>query len=228
MCLDTTEADQMIQAASQADRILTVYQNRRWDGDFLTVKNALESGNLGRIFHIESSVNGFYFPDGWRGTKACGGGMLYDWGAHLCDQICTLMRPAKPISVYAISHAGAHEVDIETQTTAIIKFDNGTTAEIDVGCMSHISRPRWLIRGDEGAFMMPDWQSASITTKDGEDSVQVEESRWHDIYQNVAGHLTKGADLIVKADDVRTSIQVIEAAFQSAETGEAVHIGGKH
>jgi predicted dehydrogenase len=227
MCLNAQEADQMISAAENAAKMLTIYQNRRWDGDFLTVRKVIESGVLGDVFQIESSVNGFYFPDGWRGIRACGGGMLYDWGAHLVDQICTLMRPAEPISVFAVSHAGAHDVDIETQTTAMIKFDNGVSAEIDVGCMSYIARPRWLIRGDRGAFAMPDWQSATLTTAEGGDSVQVEESNWHGIYQNVADHLAKGTDLAVQARDVAQSIGVIEAAFKSAETGEVEHLGGK-
>jgi predicted dehydrogenase len=226
MCLNAKEADQMINAANDAGKLLTIYQNRRWDGDFLTVKKVLESGRLGKVFQIESSVNGFYFPDGWRGVKEFGGGMLYDWGAHLCDQICTLMRPAKPISVYAVSHDGAHEVDIETQTTALVRFDNGVSAEIDVGCMSYISRPRWLIRGEKGAFVMPDWHTAKLVSAEGEEEVPVEPSDWHAIYADVADHLTKGTPLAVQARDVRTAMQVIDAAFESATTGEVAKIGG--
>jgi predicted dehydrogenase len=152
--------------------------------------------------------------------------MLYDWGAHLTDQICTLLRQAMPVSVYAVSHEGAHDVDIETQTTAMIKFDNGASAEIDVGCMSHITRPRWLIRGDEGAFIMPDWETARIRTAEGKTKVDVQPSDWRGIYQNVADHLTKGTPLAVCATDVRTAIQVIDAAFTSAKTGEVARIGG--
>ena len=152
--------------------------------------------------------------------------MLYDWGAHLCDQLCTLMRPAKPLSVYAVSHQGAHAVDIETQTTAAVKFDNGVSAEIDVGCMSHISRPRWLIRGDAGAFCMPDWNHAFIKTAAGETQIDVEKPNWKAIYQNVADHLIKRTPLAVKAADARNAMQVIDAAFESSETGEVVKIGG--
>ncbi len=228
MCLDVAEADEMIRAANEAGRLLTVYQNRRWDGDFLTVQKVLQSGQLGELFQIESSVNGFYFPDGWRGVKQCGGGMLYDWGAHLVDQICTLMRPAQPTSVYAISHAGAHDVDIETQTTAMITFDNGVSAEIDVGCMSHIARPRWLIRGNKGALSMPDWNTAVIKTAQTETRIDVEKPNWRAIYQNVADHLTKGRHLHVTAKDVRSAMQVLDAAFLSANTGEVAKIGGKN
>ena len=136
------------------------------------------------------------------------------------------MRPAKPVSVYAVSHYGAHDVDIETQTTAMIRFDNGVSAEIDVGCMSYVSRPRWLIRGEKGAFVMQDWHSAKIVTADGEEHVAVEPSDWHAIYQGVADHLTKGTPLAVTAHDVRSAMQVIDAAFTSAKTGEVARIGG--
>jgi len=224
MCLNTAEANEMIAAASEAGKLLTVYQNRRWDGDFLTVQKVIQSGVLGDIFQIESSVNGYYFPDGWRGVKRFGGGMLYDWGAHLCDQICTLLRPAKAASVFAVSHSGAHDVDIETQTTATISFDSGVTAEIDVGCMSYLQRPRWLIRGTNGALLMSDWHAATVKTANGEETVQVEDSTWHSIYQNVADHLNKGAELIVKPNDVAESIAMIDAAFQSASTGETIRI----
>lgn len=227
MCLNVQEANQMISAAQSAGKMLTVYQNRRWDGDFLTVKGVLKSGRLGRVFQVESCVNGYYFPDGWRGIKHFGGGMLYDWGAHLTDQLCTLMRPSQPESVYAVSHCGAHAVDIETQTTALIRFDNGTSAEIDVGCMSYISRPRWLIRGEYGAFVMPDWQSAKLVTANGEENVPVLPSDWHAIYQDVADHLTRGNPLAVTAEDVRTAMRIIDGAFESAATGNVVAIGGK-
>ena len=75
---------------------------------------------------------------------------------------------------------------------------------------------------------MPDWHSAKIVTEEGEEEVMVEASAWHSIYQNVADHLIKGTELAVTAQDVRSAIQVIDAAFLSSETGEVVRIGGKH
>ncbi|MBA3726831.1 MAG: Gfo/Idh/MocA family oxidoreductase [Armatimonadetes bacterium] len=225
MCLNTKEADSMIAAAKEAGKTLTVYQNRRWDGDFLTVKMVLESGAVGRVFQVESSVNGWWYPAGWRGIRACGGGMLYDWGAHLVDQIVQLILPAMPKIVFAVSHAGAHDVDIETQSTVTVLFDNGVSAEIDVGCMSHIARPRWLIRGDKAAFHMPDWKHATLKDQGGEVQIGVEEDRWADLYKNLSRHLNYGEELAVKPEQSRTVMAVIDAAFASAETGKSVAIG---
>jgi len=222
MCLNTAEADAMIDAAEQAGKMLTVYQNRRWDGDYLTVRKHLPE--LGKLFQIESSVNGWWFPGGWRGVKKQGGGMLYDWGAHLADQLVQLMLPAKPRTVFANSHHGVHDVDIETQTTVDIIFDNGVTAQIDVGCMSHLTRPRWFIRGEAGALLMQDWEHCQIKTADGEREIEGEKPNWQGIYDNVSRHLNRGEQLAVKPGEVRIAISIIEAAFQSAESGEAVHL----
>lgn len=228
MCLNTQEADEMINASKAAGKMLTVYQNRRWDGDYLTVRKVIESGALGNIFQIESSVNGWWFPGGWRGVKAHGGGMLYDWGAHLTDQLVQLMLPAKPKTVFASSHFGVHDVDVETQSTVVILFDNGVTAEIDVGCISHYTRPRWLIRGEKAALKMQDWESASLRGQfdglNGELKIDVEKGNWVAFYENVSRHLNRGEDLVVKPEEVRIAISIIEAAQQSAASGRAVEL----
>lgn len=221
MCLNLAEADAMIAAAKEADRMLTVYQNRRWDGDFLAVREIAASGALGEIFQIESSVNGWWFPEGWRGVKSCGGGMLYDWGAHLADQLVQLMLPAKPKTVFAVSHAGGHDVDIETQTTALILFDNGVSAEIDVGCSSRICRPRWLIRGTQGALEMRDFKSGMLKTDSREEPVEAKPDDWPAAYRHVSAHLLNGEELAVKPEEVRIGIAIIEAAFESAASGRA-------
>lgn len=225
MCMDLNEADAMIAAAREAGKALTVYQNRRWDGDFRTAKKVLASGALGKVFQIESSVNGWWYPAGWRGVKACGGGMLYDWGAHLVDQMVQLMLPAMPRTVFATSHAGVHDVDVETQTTAMIVFDNGVSAEIDVGCMSHITRPRWLIRGEKAAFQMADRQHAILKTENGEESIVVEQDRWAELYTNLGRHLNCGEELAVKPEHCRIAMAVIDAMMKSAETGTSVRVG---
>lgn len=229
MCLDAREADEMISAAKTAGKMLTVYQNRRWDGDYLTVKKVIESGALGSVFQIESSVNGWWFPAGWRGVKSHGGGMLYDWGAHLLDQIVQLMLPARPKTVYATNHYRVYDVDVATQTTAIITFDNGVVAEIDVGCISHHTRPRWLIRGDKAAMKMENWDEAYVRGEVGglygEMKVELEKSRWDAFYRNVSRHLNFGEPLAVLPEEVRISIAIIEAARKSAETGKSVDLG---
>ncbi len=225
MCLSVAEADEMIETAEKAGKMLTVYQNRRWDGDYLTVKKVMDSGVLGRVFSIESSVNGFWAPPGWRAIKAHGGGMLYDWGAHLIDQLIQL-NLGTPKTVFAQMHYGGQPVDTETHATVSVNFEGGVFAQIDVGCVSHITRPRWLIRGEKGAFIMPDWENARIKYLSGEETIEedvkVEHSQWDAFYENVSKHLNEGAELEVKPRDVRKAIAVIESAFRSAELNQSV------
>lgn len=228
MCLNTKEADEMIQAASEAGRVLTVYQNRRWDGDFLTVRKVLETNALGKVFSIESCVNGWWCPPGWRGEKAKGGGMLYDWGAHLSDQLVQLAHPAKPKTVFATLHYGGHPVDVETHATVVVTFDNDIMAQFDVGCISHYSRPRWLIRGEKAALFMKDWNTATVKGAlcglEGELSLPVEKTDWHAFYRNVSRHLLEGEELAVKPEQARLALRIIEAAFESGATGKAINV----
>lgn len=228
MCLNVPECDAMIAAANEAGKTLMVYQNRRRDGDYLTVRSVLESGMLGKMFSIESSVNGHWFPAGWRGVKKHGGGMLYDWGAHLVDQIVQIMLPAKPASVFATLYSGGHDVDIETQDTVVISFENGTMAQIDVGCISWQTRPRWLIRGEKGALQMPDWETLKVRGLFngivGELNVPVEKGRWEEFYPAVSRHLNEGGPNPVDPAEVRIVMQIIDAAFESAKTGASVSL----
>ncbi|MER3412683.1 MAG: hypothetical protein C4340_02785 [Armatimonadota bacterium] len=230
MCLSVAEADAMIDAATEAGRMLSVYQNRRWDGDYLLVRSVIKSGVLGAVFQIESSVNGHWFPVGWRGSKEHGGGMLYDWGAHLADQLVQLMNPVKPRLVFATQHYGGHEgVNVETQTTVSITFENDVVAQFDVGCVSHLSRPRWLVRGEDAALRMEGWDTALVRgairgSLSGDLTLKAPESTWRTVYENVRDHLLDGKELAVKPEEVRCSIAILEAARQSAATGETVRL----
>lgn len=229
MCLNTQEADEMICAADDAKKMLTVYQNRRWDGDFLTIRRLIDSGLLGSIFSIESSVNGHWFPGGWRGVKKHGGGMLYDWGAHLSDQLVQIMLPARPITVFATFHHTGHDVDVETQATVAIQFDNGVMAQVDVGCVSWLTRPRWLVRGERGAALMQDWDNCKVRGRFegqivGELTVPVEPSAWNQFYPSVSAHLSEGCSLPVDPAEVRIAIGILEAAFESGRTGASVKL----
>ena len=92
LCLTVAEADQIIRTAAANDRVLTVYQNRRWDPDFVAVRRAVETGLLGDVFNVETFVGGFEHPcRTWHSDTAVSGGAGYDWGSHHVDWVLLLL-----------------------------------------------------------------------------------------------------------------------------------------
>ena len=100
--LSSAEAAELIQLARSRKRLLSVYQNRRWDGDFLTVRKLLDGDRLGRLVMFESHYDRFrQLPrlHAWREDGSAGGGVLFDLGSHLVDQALVLF--GVPQSVWA-------------------------------------------------------------------------------------------------------------------------------
>lgn len=163
MCLTTAEADRMIAAAKKNKVFLGVFHNRRWDGDFLTIKKVIDEGLLGRVFQIESCVGSYGSPRrGWRGVKELAGGHLYDWGAHMVDHallFCGGAAKAKVESVYATSEFRKWDITVESHVRAQINFKDtggctgGLRFIIEVSRLCRIPKPRWFVLGEEGALV---------------------------------------------------------------------------
>lgn len=97
--LSSSDLEEVLPAAKVNNRLFVVHQNRRWDEDYLTIKRILAENRLGEIHRIESRVHGSRgIPGDWRQLKECGGGMVYDWGVHILDQILQLI-PGKIAAV---------------------------------------------------------------------------------------------------------------------------------
>ncbi len=242
MCLTTAEADEMIAEARRNQRMLSVFQNRRWDGDYLTVKKAIETGLLGRPLVFETAVMRYGQPRGWRAVRAQMGGILFDWGAHLVDQ-ALLLVPSKVVSVTGFSQFEQPDTDIESYARCQIRFENGVLYSVEVSNLAHLGKPRWLVLGDKGALVKEglDPQEAAMNRgeieKAREDPAYYARVRaslagqtcdmvlttlqgdWRKYYQNIANHLLQGEELAVKPEEVRRAVAVLEASKQSAETG---------
>ena len=112
--LTTAEADELIELAAAADRRLSVFHNRRWDGDFLTVRRGVEDGVLGEVTTFVSRYDRFRpVPKGsWKEAAGPGSGLLWDLGPHLIDQALVLFGP--PRTVWAdlgVQRPGVEAVD---------------------------------------------------------------------------------------------------------------------
>ena len=231
MCLDIAEADSMIAASNRNNVMLSVFQSRRWDSDYLTVKKAIEAGLLGEIFLVESSVTWYREPKGWRRERKHGGGHLYDWGAHLIDQ-AVQMIDSEAETVFCDYQYRVWDTEVENHVKCLIRFKNRLLYEIDVGNVSQIEKQRWQVLGELGTLTKQDiglGQKAKIRTHTGgitaDMKIESVPAEWRDYYVNISQALNEGAELAVNPEEVRNGIAIIEAAVKSAETGESVRIG---
>jgi len=172
MALSVAEADEMIHAAKESGVLLSVFQNRRWDSDFLTVKEVIQRGWIGEPYVVESSVVRFGFPPDpskplpWRMKARSGGGPFRDWGAHLVDQALQLFG-TEVESVYADFQYRWPGVEVETAATAWIRFKNGVRYRIEVGSISMLGRPRWYVRGSKGALVIEGLDPQEAALREG-------------------------------------------------------------
>ena len=230
MCLNVAEADAMIDASKRNGVVLTVFQGRRWDSDYLTVRKVMESGILGEVFLVESSVDWYGPLEGWRAKRASGGGQIYDWGAHLIDQAVQMIG-SEAETVFCDFQYRVWSTEVESHLKCLIRFKNRLLCEIDVGNISQISKPRWRIVGELGALTKQEIgpsDKAKVRTLVGDLKADMEienvHAEWRDYYVNISQVFNEGAKLAVKPEEVRKSIAIIEAAIKSAEIGESVKI----
>lgn len=156
VCLNGAELREMIQVAEETGNLFTVHQNRRWDEDFLSVKQVMEENLLGRVFCVESRVQGSRgIPGDWRNQKEYGGGMLLDWGVHLLDQ-AFLLNKTPLISVYAELTNVTNEA-VDDGFKVLLTFEDGMRFHVEVGTSNFYALPRWYVLGENGSMVINDW-----------------------------------------------------------------------
>lgn len=235
MCLNLKEADAMIEAARKAKRTLTVHQNRRYDGDYMTACQIIQSGVLGEVYQIETACN-YWGPHlGWRTKAHFGGGYLYDAGGHMIDQLAQMAGcRAKTVFADLQKRVWTDTMDTETYALVTVRFENGLMGLVDVSGIAWYRKPRFVIMGEKGTFVaMADENFGQATgfiyasVADSKAKIELgksKESKWMLFYQQLADHLLNNSELSVKPEEARESIKIIEAVFRSAETGQSVEI----
>ncbi len=234
------EAGHLIQLAASRGRVLSVFQNRRWDNDFLTVQHAIKQGWLGKVFHYEVHFDRFR-PDikaGWREVPGPGAGILYDLGAHLIDQSLQLFGMPRAVTADIIAQrAGAKVEDyfhLVLDYFPLRVILHAATLVVQPG-------PRFLVHGDGGSFLKygidgqeealkrgqrpgdPDWGADSPEnygelTPAGRAPRRVETLRggYERYYEALAACLENGGPPPVDPRDSHHGLIVIEAAQRSA------------
>jgi predicted dehydrogenase len=148
VAMNLEELDIMEAAVKKAGVKFTVHQQRRFDPDYNTAKEVYESGTLGDIYMIRTTLYGFNGNmHDWHVIPEEGGGMLYDWGVHLLDQFCYMFPGAKLTSVYADIRNVINE-KVDDYFNVMMKFDNGITACLELGTyvLSDKTEEKWFER----------------------------------------------------------------------------------
>ena len=146
------EAATVFARAREAGRLCIPFQNRRWDGDFLTVRRLIAGGTLGEVYHFANHWP-IYRPalrGVWREEPTAMGGVLYDLGPHLIDQ--TLQLFGDPASVYAQIAARRPGARATDQFRLTLRYASGLTAILTTDFLAAIPSPRFVVRGARGAF----------------------------------------------------------------------------
>jgi scyllo-inositol 2-dehydrogenase (NADP+) len=239
MALSSEEADRMIAARDRSGRMLSVFQNRRWDWDFLTLKRVLADRRIGRPFLFESSVCRYAPPRSWRGRHASAGSILHDWGAHLIDQALQLgLGPCRRLSA-SITPAPWPGVDSGGHGRIALEFDDSQFF-VETSRVCALERPRWWVLGSEGGFLKlgvdpqedalragdldmasePFAHRSLVRTRDSngirETTVVTVRGSWDAYYANIVDHLENGAALAVNAEEAREVVRILDAAERSS------------
>ncbi|HEY9789438.1 MAG TPA: Gfo/Idh/MocA family oxidoreductase [Candidatus Obscuribacterales bacterium] len=155
MATTVADCEQLVAASRTNKRLLSVFQNRRWDGDFLTVSLLVRSNNLGSINRFESRFERWRpvpKANAWRETGGHdqGAGLLYDLGSHLIDQAMTLL--GEPISVYAEMNARRAGVETDDDCFVALTFADGVRAHLWASAMARNPGCRFRLCGMKGTF----------------------------------------------------------------------------
>lgn len=150
----SSEGQELIALAERLGRVLAVFQNRRWDGDFLTVRKLLAGEALGSVTRFESSFER-WSPDiskAWKAnaTAADGGGVLFDLGTHLIDQALLLFGPATV--AHAELHARRPHEKVDDDVFLVLTHGSGVTSHLRMNMLCAQQGPRFRILGSSGAF----------------------------------------------------------------------------
>ncbi|MCS7264264.1 MAG: Gfo/Idh/MocA family oxidoreductase [Armatimonadetes bacterium] len=244
--LTVDEADDLIAESQKQNRLLSVFHNRRWDWDFLTVKGAIENNLIGEVWLMELNV-GRYNPTGrWRAERESMGSLLHDWGVHLIDQALLLM--GKPKKVLAWRNFRVWQLSVESFIRTVFDYGDGRIVTIEVNNIRRVERPRWYVLGDKGGLIKfgldpqedalrqgditkaheaPEQKAKVWTELDGynvEITLESVHGDWREYYRNIAKVLNEGEELAVKPEEAREVIRMVEASLKSAETGEPIKV----
>ncbi len=165
--LDVAQARSLIRLAERQDRRLSVFHNRRWDGDFLTVASLIDSGELGALRHFESHFDRYrpHVQDRWRESAVDGGGLWYDLGIHLADQALQLF--GRPRAVWLDLQRQRDGAVADDWFHAVLQYDR-LRVILHASALTAVPAPRYVLHGTSGSFIKHGLDTQEAALKRGE------------------------------------------------------------
>ncbi|NQX63287.1 Gfo/Idh/MocA family protein [Paenibacillus qinlingensis] len=253
MAIDLISARQIVEAERKSGKILMIPHQMRWEAASIAVKEQVEKGALGHIYHAKASYMRRKGIPGW-GTwftqmDKSGGGPLIDLGVHMLDLTLYLMGNPKPVSVYGSTYAefgprkqgigtwGAPnwegKFDVEDLATALIKFDNGATLSLDVswaGLLETDNLPVVQLLGSEGGAYLKGAKGKLFAEKfDRIVETELSAPAANDdprarMVQHFLSSITSGTQPITSVMTGYTNNLILDAIYRSSQTGDEVKL----
>ena len=246
------DARELVGLAERAGLALSVFQNRRWDGDFLTARHLIEQGELGRVARFESRFERWRptLKGGWRetGGRDQAAGLLYDLGSHLVDQALVLFGPA--VSVYAQLDARREGIATDDDAFVALTHANGIRSHLWMSAVAAQAGPRMRVLGSQGAYVKygldvqedalragarpgkdglgDQWGAddpsawGTVGTDAASRKVETVHGDYPAFYAGMAAALLDGAPVPVDPREAASALDILEAARWSAEQNSVV------
>ncbi|WP_165368335.1 Gfo/Idh/MocA family protein [Phytoactinopolyspora endophytica] len=241
MAQSTAEVDTMIEAAQKAGRVLTCFQNSRFDPAFMAIREVIGSGRLGELVLIRRSHHRFARRADWQTLRKFGGGELPNTASHFLDQVLLLLGDG-PLDLFADLRRTLAAGDAEDHVKLVLKTKTGLTADIESSSTVATPQPAWMIAGTAGGLVSTDDGGLKVRWCDPDALAELrvdegpaadrrygtgEQIDWHEqtieveppggqrtalYYQRLAATLRDGAELFVTPESVRRQIEIIERA----------------
>jgi predicted dehydrogenase len=254
LALNCRETDALKEMAAQQGVHLSCHQNRRWDPDYLAIRQSLADGLIGDLFYMESFVGGFQHPCGyWHSHAPISGGTSYDWGAHYLDWMVSLI-PEQVVAVVGSRHKRVwQDVTNADQERIQVRFSGGKEAEFMHSDIAAARKPKWFLLGTEGAIV-GNWRDVTSHEFDPDHYYQrhdipatemvpdltlfrrhhsgnivrlnpaIPDRNHYRFHSNLADHLLWGEPIVAPLSDSVKVVTILEAAARSMANGGTVEV----
>jgi len=229
MALTTEQCDELMALADTRGLLLVVYQNRRFDRDFVTLAALISSGAIGDVFQYDSFVGGYSKPCSyWHSDAAVSGGAIFDWGSHFLDQVLAVM-PGEVAPVSGVNHKRqwTHVTNAD-HAQVTITFSDGTQATFVNSDLAAARKPKFYVLGTTGAIV-GDWDPQAepavadlpalltLHRADGSsERVPLDDVSANAFHTSVVEFLVSGVPMGIRSTQSRDVVALMQAAEASA------------